>query len=784
MDDRRRVRGSRAALGQAGMFRVANRSMSLRGGSIAKSGNGAGAAAESRAAAGAPVLEPGPGAVRAGIHVGHHHTCTHGPVAPLAPLTSAGPVVESGTSLPRQTESRLVENASTPAASFPDGRCTYLTRPLPVPPLRANIATMASRPSTSGGPKAPSSFDSMTDRRISRDDMFLKAPQTAMENKRISRDDIFVGTRKQPGWTRPALSVMPRVGPATSLDSSPARPSPTITIGSVSVPRFGRRGTVDSQMSGDIPIGMAIGSPTHIPSGLSTTWTPQQAPPAQEPAMRSEPPRQPPPEPTTVKRTKTGRRRLFSLFSRKTTPDEVKAVKVPEPPVVDFSGSMYTATAESMSSKTSPSRSATSAGGKGSARQPDRSPAIVRTNTEPFQQAPTDAQTRMPARGAPFEPDWRRRQKEIGVSGPMNLRAPPAASSTFAGKGLLLDVEIPSIKMERYSVMFGNLLDARRDSALLNRRQAAVEKLHAISDRVMAEQGLKEAPIAHPRRATSPQTIMESPIFPSRAFATFPTPPQSRPERLAAQAPMSPSRMRSNTSPANLPSPMQSTFGSDALPRGQAVAAPEPPSRAFPATSKVIYFEPGQSSLVLESPTSLDDDANLSPRPITQVQPLRPNLAEPQWQMITPPMSAAPSSTSSSSTGSSGAARKRSPSVASSVRTNITKPSLEIEESDHALKAAVEISIARQISVSRQQRNLLLPLHTGPGSVRQGAGGGSIGSASPHEGSASDSPVKLGRNERLIDSVASTPTLIQPPHTPDSELLNYRKSSRVVLEAA
>ncbi|KAL8371948.1 hypothetical protein RB595_001655 [Gaeumannomyces hyphopodioides] len=644
---------------------------------------------------------------------------------------------------------------------------------------------MASRPSTSGGLKAPPSFDSINDRRISRDDMFLKAPETAVENKRISRDDIFVGTRKQPDWTRPALSVMPRVGPATSLDFTPARPSPTITIGPV--PQLGRRGTVDSQMSGDIPIGMAIGSPTHIPSGLSTAWIPQQTPTAQEPAVRSEPPRQPPAEPTIVKRSKTGRRRLFSLFSRKSTPDEVKAAQAPEPPAIDFSGAMYTATAESTSSKTSLSRSATSAGGKGFARHLNRSPAIVRTNTEPFQQAPTGAQPKMPPRASPFEPDWRRRQKEISVSGPMNLRVAPAASSTSAGGGLLLDVEIPSIKMERYSVMFGNLLDARRDSALLNRRQATVEKLHAISDRVVAERGLGETPIAYPRRATSPQTVMESPIFTSPAFAMFPTPPQSRPERLVVPAPMSPTRMRSNTSPANLPSPMQSTFGSDALSRGQAVAAPAPPSRALPVTSKVMYFEPGQSSLVLDSPTSLDDDANLSPRPITQSQPLRPNLAEPQWQIITPPVSAAPSSTSSSSTGSGGAARKRSPSVASSVRTNITKPSLEIEESDSALKAAVEISIARQISVSRQQRNLLLPLHTGPGSIRQGAGGGPIRSASPHEGgvgSASGSPVKLGKNERLVESVASTPTLIRPPHTPDSELLNYRKSSRVVLEAA
>lgn len=657
---------------------------------------------------------------------------------------------------------------------------------------------MALRPITSGGLKAPPTFDSMNDRRISRDDMFLKAPATAVENKRISRDDLFVGTRKQPGWTRPSLSIMPRVGPAPTLEVSPGHPSPAITIGPV--PQLKRRGTVDSQMSGNIPIGMAIGSPTHIPSGLSNSWTPQQASPAPGPAAWPEPPPQPAAEPATLKRSKTGRRRLFSLFSRKSTPDEVKAVQAPEPPTVDFSRSMYVATAESTSSKLSLSRSHTTAGGKGSPwKVGGGSPGTAQPSPEQFQQQSAGAQSSMPARSNPSEPDWRRRQKEMGVSGPLNLSAPPAGLSTRAGKGLLLDVEIPSIKMERYSVMFGNLLDAKRDSALLNRRQAAVEKLNAISDRVLAEQGVKEAPngYGHARRTTSPQTIMESPIFPSSpAFAMFPTPPQSRPERFVAPAPASPTaRMRSNTSPANLPSPMQSTFGSDALPRGQAAAAPAAgPARAFPMTQRVVYFGPGQSSLILDSPTTSpddDDDAHLSPRPITQSQPpLKPNISEPQWQMITPPVSAAPSSTSSSSVGSSGAARKRSPSAASSVRTNITKPSLEIEEPDSALKAAVEISIARQISVSRQQRNLLLPLHTGPNSARgtgAGAGAASVGSASPNDGGAasiSTSPARLGKNERLVESVASTPTLVEPPYTPDSQLLNYRKSSRVVLEAA
>jgi hypothetical protein len=50
--------------------------------------------------------------------------------------------------------------------------------------------------------------------------------------------------------------------------------------------------------------------------------------------------------------------------------------------------------------------------------------------------------------------------------------------------GSLLDVDIPNIKMERYSVMFGNLLqtNASTSSSLLVRRQGNTEKLKPLSE--------------------------------------------------------------------------------------------------------------------------------------------------------------------------------------------------------------------------------------------------------------------------------------------------------------
>lgn len=48
--------------------------------------------------------------------------------------------------------------------------------------------------------------------------------------------------------------------------------------------------------------------------------------------------------------------------------------------------------------------------------------------------------------------------------------------------GMLLDVDIPNIEMERYSVMFGSLLQGDRSSSLLVRRQANNDRLKPLGD--------------------------------------------------------------------------------------------------------------------------------------------------------------------------------------------------------------------------------------------------------------------------------------------------------------
>jgi len=141
-----------------------------------------------------------------------------------------------------------------------------------------------------------------------------------------------------------------------------------------------------------------------------------------------------------------------------------------------------------------------------------------------------------------------------------------------------LEVNIPDVHMDRYSVMFGNLLERRQSTNLLSRRSKVLEKLKTTSDEnVVSEEPLPQQHQPHnpglpldtatsedyeqlkpppsSRRATSP-TPGKSPVF-----SLFPQPPTT-PRRAAAMTPQSkPSPMqRSLTAPSRL-SPTEETFG-------------------------------------------------------------------------------------------------------------------------------------------------------------------------------------------------------------------------------
>ncbi|KAK8080642.1 hypothetical protein PG997_008460 [Apiospora hydei] len=380
------------------------------------------------------------------------------------------------------------------------------------------------------------------------------------------------------------------------------------------------------------------------------------------------------------------------------------------------------------------------------------------------------------------------------------------------GSGFL-DVEIPDSNMERYSVMFGDVLKNNHSaSSLLARRQATLNKLKTIND-VKEHPEVLEDPHKMNRRATSPQPMA------SPSFNLFPQ-PSSAETAARQQASRTPpkakgsSLARSNTSPAIPPKSQMN--------RGKMTIATLARSRE----QSVPRFNADESSLILESPTEMDEEgfsstekeaASSPPPPIIRSTSVKPKLHEPKWQMMSSPSQQLPMSGASSITSS----RKRSPSSISSAQTHITKPSVDSEtlrdltpttsnttsttrsseERQHqqqmaspagsAGMSAVELSIARQISVSREQRRMLKPLQTTFGSGprpphRRGSGPGSSGGAGgklPLHISPLPTPkIAMGQNERLAETKLLTPTLVTPQETEETKLLEHRKSERIVLE--
>ena len=561
-----------------------------------------------------------------------------------------------------------------------------------------------------------------------------------------------------------------RGGGLPTPEASPVRmPSPSLSSIASRMP------TPESLASGEIQIGMAIGSPTtHAPSPLSSWYPPALTPPRDtySPQLPQRTPDLP------IQRQKTQRRKFFaSLFGSKRQPEPAKT---PEPN--DVSSAMSAAVSNSSSAwsgETTPSRSNTVANRK----TPKFKPLVVRSRTEPQMEDAIQDASRPPP------------EIQVTNSGVSHAATATPDVISLGGAGLL-DIEIPDVRLERYSIMFSGVLNpqgaASTASSLLARRQATLEKLKTINDKVVSEEMEKERGLV--RRATSPQPTK------SPGFSLFPSAPGRQ------QGQPSP-RWRSNTSPALLPSPSRTSFEPDYPPpllpevqprkEGKRVTIVSP--RTMDERNRVAqveklreqqaetqktqhaqkpqhFFGPEESALCLDSPQSISDVDEIV-APVSAVT-LKPRIQEPQWEIITPPPPSASASSEADSTTTKGAASSSptAPSTASSVQTHITRPSLEVEEDDAALKAAVEISIARQISISRQQRNLLRTTTTmGPASR---AAGRTVRSASAGARMGPAGPASQGVIGRVVDTKQSVPTLV------DIQLTQQRKSQSVVLEAA
>ena len=184
-----------------------------------------------------------------------------------------------------------------------------------------------------------------------------------------------------------------------------------------------------------------------------------------------------------------------------------------------------------------------------------------------------------------------------------------------------LEVDIPDLQMDRYSVMFGNLLDNQKPTNLLSRRSKVLERLKTTSDEDVVshdplpkqihpsdpgqpsnmpfsedDESLKPPPST--RRATSPAPG-KSPIF-----SLFPQ-PQSTPKRAAAMPSQARSipLQRSFTAPSRS-SPMEETFGT----KTPQVIKPNPVKRRKSSISLVET-----SASTMQGPGWSTDGSYLSP---------------------------------------------------------------------------------------------------------------------------------------------------------------------------
>lgn len=310
---------------------------------------------------------------------------------------------------------------------------------------------MIERPSTSDGPRVPSPGPN----------------QFRFENKnyskRVSRDDSFLNTRQhvagfdfRPYGNLRAQQATPELSPLST-------PAPASAV----VPPI-RMPTL--QEGGEI--GMALGSPGHASWNMGS---PNTAPKTKQaiPATSSGAQGARPPEPPAPKK-QPGKWKLFGMFGRKHDPapantewKEVRGSPQPE---------QKTAAAPQSRSPAKMERSLTSA----SRKTPKHRPLVPRTNTLPFSEGT----------GIDDQPWIKERRPEADKS----IGNTPAAvgSTPSLTKGPLLNVAIPTVELERYSVMFSSVLgeqgSKQSSSNLLARRQAALQELRSIDDAKLHEQ--------------------------------------------------------------------------------------------------------------------------------------------------------------------------------------------------------------------------------------------------------------------------------------------------------
>lgn len=303
--------------------------------------------------------------------------------------------------------------------------------------------------------------------------------------------------------------------------------------------------------------------------------------------------------------------------------------------------------------------------------------------------------------------------------------------STSIQRQPVIDVEIPNIKMERYSVMFSGLLQRQEEasSSLLARRQATLARLRAIEDSIDA--GSKAVPAV-------------------------------------SEKPASPGRSRSNTYPVLSTISSKNTapiISKDVFVNDKRRPENQPQSTKTPITGSstdenrpplVSKFHP-----IITSPEAMISPKDDMPWDDSKIRRYAPS-----------PSSAGSAKNFTRTRAESMAVNKiTSPLNIPARSTSLSKPEYNLVRKKSA-EDVYEVSIARQISVSREQRKLLEPLYE---DKVQG------GLRPPNYKNAA-AKISIDGTKRLAETKSATPRYIHP--SLDAPLVQemHRRSERVIVE--
>ncbi|KAB8290455.1 hypothetical protein EYC80_010886 [Monilinia laxa] len=376
------------------------------------------------------------------------------------------------------------------------------------------------RPSTSGGTKkSTGSF-----------------PKRANTVKRETRDDLFFNPLTAHGIDGPTFYNFPL--PSTRPPTSPVAPQMVEPILRPQTPDSIETDKTAHHNVSEAEIGMALGSPAHSPDD----W--QQA----QKTFEEETVTTPRPvddvshydDSIVAPKQKKGRK-WFGLFGSKREKatntfyqlkpesQDIPAIETSSPEVKRNGRSRGRSTSSKTAKKPDMKRSQTAP--------------ITPGIQHPFQ---ASTSTNIPA-GTP----------DIRVQGPIGvevLRSYP----TVSPEGPKLDLAIPSVQMERYSVMFEDILQKppTNTSSLLQRRQATLDRLKSVEETLATKEAELEArtKALTTRRANSPPPHQNSP-----SFSLFPATPSRQDNRESSPTGEKLSLYRSNTSPAGF-SPARPLF--------------------------------------------------------------------------------------------------------------------------------------------------------------------------------------------------------------------------------